>query len=69
MKSKGLTFDDVLEIGLTLPNTTAGTAWGSPCLHVNGNRRRNGRALQARVTPAIAPGQWPAERGYVSLLR
>jgi hypothetical protein len=38
VKSKGLTFDDVLEIGLTLPNTTAGTAWGSPCLHVNGNR-------------------------------
>lgn len=38
MKKKGLTFDDVLEFGLTLPNTTAGTAWGSPCLKVNGNR-------------------------------
>ena len=38
MKKKGLTFDDVLEIGLTLPNTAAGTAWGSPCLEVNGNR-------------------------------
>jgi hypothetical protein len=34
----GLTFDDVRAIGLTLPNTTEATAWGSPCLAVNGNR-------------------------------
>ena len=38
MTSKGLTFDDVREIGLTLPNTTVATAWGSPCLQVNGHR-------------------------------
>ena len=34
----GLTFEDVRAIGLTLPNTMEGTAWGSPCLQVNGNR-------------------------------
>ena len=38
MKAKGLTFDDVREIGLTLPNTTVATAWGSRCLQVNGHR-------------------------------
>jgi hypothetical protein len=38
VKAKGLTFDDVREIGLTLPNTTEATAWGSPCLQVNGHR-------------------------------
>jgi len=38
VKAKGLTFDDVREIGLTLPNTTVATAWGSPCLQVNGHR-------------------------------
>lgn len=35
---KAITWDTVLEIGLTLPNTTAGTAWGSPTLEVNGRR-------------------------------
>ena len=31
-----LTWDTVREIGLTLPNATAGTAWRSPTLEVNG---------------------------------
>jgi hypothetical protein len=35
---KAITWDTVREIGLTLPNTTAGTAWGSPTLEVNGRR-------------------------------
>jgi hypothetical protein len=30
------TFDDVRKIGLTLPNTEEGTAWGTPVLRVNG---------------------------------
>ena len=38
MKSKGLTFETVREIGLTLPNTTTGTAWGSPTLENKGRR-------------------------------
>jgi hypothetical protein len=38
VKTTGLTFDDVREIGLTLPNTTTATAWGSPSLEVNGRR-------------------------------
>ena len=33
----GLTFDDVREIGLALPNTEEGTAWGTPVLRVNGH--------------------------------
>jgi hypothetical protein len=33
---KGLTFDVVREIGLKLPNTEEGTAWGTPVLRVNG---------------------------------
>lgn len=33
---KGLTFDAVREIGLKLPNTEEGTAWGTPVLRVNG---------------------------------
>jgi hypothetical protein len=37
-KRAALTFDDVREIGLALPNTSEATAWGSPCLTVNGNR-------------------------------
>ncbi len=35
---KGLTFDAVRELGLKLPNTEEATAWGSPCLKVNGHR-------------------------------
>ena len=38
MKAKGgLTFDAVREIGLKLPSTEQGTAWGSPCLKVDGH--------------------------------
>jgi hypothetical protein len=33
---KSLTFDVVREIGLALPNTEEGTAWGTPVLRVNG---------------------------------
>jgi hypothetical protein len=36
VKTKGLTFDDVREVGLKLPNTEAGTAWGALALKVNG---------------------------------
>ena len=32
---KSLTFDDVREIGLKLPNTEEGKAWGTPVLRVN----------------------------------
>lgn len=31
-----LTFDAIREIGLALPNTEEGTAWGTPVLRVNG---------------------------------
>jgi hypothetical protein len=34
---KGLSFDDVREIGLKLPDTEEGTAWGTPVLRVNGH--------------------------------
>ena len=34
---KGLTFEAVRELGLKLPNTEEATAWGSPCLKVNGH--------------------------------
>jgi hypothetical protein len=33
---KALTFDAVREIGLALPNTEEGKAWGTPVLRVNG---------------------------------
>jgi hypothetical protein len=33
---KPLTFDAVREMGLALPNTEEGTAWGTPVLRVNG---------------------------------
>src|SRR5262247_2572249 len=33
---KSLTFDDVRRIGLALPNTEEGTAWGTPVLRANG---------------------------------
>jgi len=33
---KRLTFDEVREIGLALPNTEEGKAWGTPVLRVNG---------------------------------
>src|SRR5262252_4596473 len=33
---KTLTFDAVREIGLSLPNTEEGTAWGTPVLRVKG---------------------------------
>ncbi|HET9832817.1 MAG TPA: MmcQ/YjbR family DNA-binding protein [Vicinamibacterales bacterium] len=36
MKTKGLTFDAVREIGLSLPRTEEGTAWGTPVLRVDG---------------------------------
>ena len=36
MKTKGLTFDAVREIGLKLPETEEATAWGTPVLKVNG---------------------------------
>ena len=36
MKAKGLTFDAVRKIGLTLPNAEETTAWGTPVLKVNG---------------------------------
>jgi hypothetical protein len=35
---KGLTFDAVRELGLKLPGTEESTAYGSPCLKVNGHR-------------------------------
>ena len=35
---KGLSFDAVRELGLKLPNTEEGTAYGSPCLKANGHR-------------------------------
>ena len=35
---KGITWETVREIGLKLPNTTAGTAWRSPTLEVDGRR-------------------------------
>ena len=37
-KTKGVTFDAVREIGLRLPATEEDTAYGAPCLKVNGNR-------------------------------
>lgn len=36
MKAKGLTFDAVREIGLKLPRTEEGTAWGTPVLRLDG---------------------------------
>jgi hypothetical protein len=36
VKKKGLTFDAVREIGLNLPRTQEGTAWGTPVLRVDG---------------------------------
>src|SRR5262249_33582629 len=33
-----ITWETVREIGLTLPDTTTGTAWGSPTLEVGGRR-------------------------------
>jgi hypothetical protein len=38
VKAKTLSFDDVRKIGLALPDTEEATAWGSPCLTVNGHR-------------------------------
>ena len=38
MKTKILTFDDVRQIGLKLPETEEGTAYGAPTLMVRGNR-------------------------------
>jgi hypothetical protein len=34
---KGFTFAAVRSLGLKLPNTEEATAWGSPCLKVNGH--------------------------------
>jgi len=36
VKTKGLTFDAVREIGLTLPDTEETTAWSTPVLKANG---------------------------------
>jgi hypothetical protein len=36
VKTKGLTFDAVRDIGLNLPGTEEGTAWGTPVLRVDG---------------------------------
>jgi hypothetical protein len=36
VKAKSLTFHDVRDIGLKLPRTEEGTAWGTPVLRVNG---------------------------------
>jgi hypothetical protein len=36
VKTKRLTFDAVRELGLKLPGTEEGTAWGTPVLRVNG---------------------------------
>jgi hypothetical protein len=36
MPGKAITFDDVREIGLALPEVEAGTAYGSPALKVRG---------------------------------
>lgn len=38
MKARGVTFDAARAIGLTLPRTSTGTAWGSPTLEVDGHR-------------------------------
>ena len=35
---KAITFDTVRELGLKLPRTEVGSAWGSPCLKVDGQR-------------------------------
>ena len=36
MSARGLTFDDVRKIGLTLPDTAAAITWGTPSLTVGG---------------------------------
>jgi hypothetical protein len=36
VRTKGLSFDEIRQFALTLPETEVGTAWGSPMLRVNG---------------------------------
>lgn len=50
MKTKGLTFDAVREIGLSLPGTEEGTAWGTPVLRVDG-RIFTGIAIHKSAEP------------------
>ena len=50
MKVKGLTFDAVREIGLKLPGTEEGTAWGTPVLRVGG-RIFTGIAIHKSAEP------------------
>lgn len=50
MKAKGLTFDAVRAIGLTLPRAEEGTAWGTPVLRVDG-RIFTGIALHKSAEP------------------
>jgi hypothetical protein len=50
VKTKGLTFDAVREIGLKLPGTEEGTAWGTPVLRVGG-RIFTGIAIHKSAEP------------------
>jgi len=50
VKTKGLTFDDVAKVGLTLPGTEEATAWGGRCLKVNG-RHFTGMAINKSAEP------------------
>ena len=61
MKTKGLTFDAVREIGLSLPGTEEGTAWGTPVLRVDGrifagiaiHKSAEPNSLIVHVNPAV----------------
>jgi hypothetical protein len=61
VKTKGLTFDAVREIGLNLPGTEEGTAWGTPVLRVDGrifagigiHKSAEPNSLIVRVDPAV----------------
>jgi hypothetical protein len=50
VKTKGVTFDDVVEVGLTLPGAEEATAWGGRCLKVNG-RHFIGMAINKSAEP------------------
>ena len=50
MKTKGLTFDAVRDIGLKLPRTEEGKAWGTPVLRVDG-RIFTGIAIHKSAEP------------------
>ena len=61
MKTKGLTFDAVREIGLNLPGAEEGTAWGTPVLRVDGrifagiaiHKSAESNSLMVRVDSAV----------------